>query len=396
MAKSKEILIFPETKESKKIFDSFISQGDMYIHFGEKNDEGLKKLSSQNFDLIIIEINKPLISEITFIENIHAMEKSLPLVIVSEYFNDTKDVLFSDTAYNFLSKPLTFDKLSDTVKDALEETRVLKETHEEQSRLKTAFENKRLSILYEISKNLHAINDLDKLLKILVDFAKDTLAAERATVFILDRATNELWSRIGTGINKREIRFNKDKGIAGKVVTTGKHILTSDPYNHPDFNKEFDQRSGFKTKSLLCVPMINLRGRIIGAFQVINKIDGEFTDDDLGFLQALSSNASISIENNTLHEEKMRKIEEMHILFNELKNSQRELVAKTKINTVNKIIKIFEEAKTSRAMKIALSKAKSELGNNSEAEKKIDKIGEVHEKMLDIISEYLNNMINSK
>lgn len=396
MAKSKEVLVFPETKDSKKIFDSFISQGDMYIHFAEKNDEGLRKLSSQSYDLIIVEINKPLISEITFIESLHSLEKSLPLVIVSDYFNDTKDILFSDSSYNFLSKPITFDSISDTVKNALEETRILKETHEEQSKLKIAFENKRLSILYEISKFLHAATDLDQLLKLLVDYAKDTLSAERATVFILDKNTNELWSRIGTGINKREIRFHKSKGIAGKVVSTGKYILSSDPYNHPDFNKEFDQRSGFKTRSILCVPMLNLRGKMTGVFQVINKTEGDFTDDDLRFLQALSSNASIAIENHTLHEEKLRKIEEMHNLFNELKNSQSELIAKTRTNTINKVIKLFEEAKSSRAMKLALSKAKSEVANNSEAEIKIDKIGEVHEKMLDIISDYLNKMINKK
>lgn len=393
MAEKKEILIFPETKESKKIFDSFISQGDSYIQFGEKNEEGLKKLSSQNFDLIIVEINKPLISEISFIESIHSLENNLPIVIVSEYFRDTKDVLFADTAYNYIPKPLTMDKLSETVQKALEETRILKETHEEQVKIKSVFENKKLSILYEISKKIHSLNDLDKLLKTLIDYAKDIIGAERATVFMIDKSTNELWSRIGTGINKREIRFSKTKGIAGKVVATGKYILTSDPYSHPDFNQEFDQKSGFKTRSLLCVPMFNIQGRITGAFQVINKLEGDFTEEDIEFLEALSSNASISIENSTLQEEKMKKIEEMHLLFDELKNSQKELIIKTRSSTVEKIIKIFQEAKNSRAMSLALTKGKSLVAGNKEAENQIDKIGEVHNKILEIIEDYLNKMI---
>lgn len=394
MEQTKDVLVFPETRESKKIFDSFISQGNLFIHFAEKNESGLKKLSEQNYDLIIIEINKPLISEISFIENLHSLEKEKPIVIVSEYFSETKDILFADSAYNYLSKPLTIDKLSDTVKDALYETKALKELHEEQAKIKASYENKKLSILYEISKSLHTINDIDKLINTMVDLAKDTLSAERATVFVLDKSTHELWSRTGTGLNRYEIRFHKSKGIAGKVAGTGQSIITSDPYNHPDFNKDFDQRSGFKTRNLLSVPMLNLKGKVVGVFQVLNKIDSEFDEQDESFLKAISSNASITLENVSLHLEKIKKIEEMHLLFDEMKKSQKNTIVKTKIKTVEKILDVFQEARKSRAMKIALSKAKSLVDDDSQIDAQITKIGDVHNKMLNIIEEYLNKMIN--
>ncbi|MBU1101322.1 MAG: GAF domain-containing protein [Bacteroidetes bacterium] len=394
MEKTKDILVFPETRESKKIFDSFISQGDLFIHFAEKNESGLKKLSEQNYDLIIVEINKPLISEISFIESLHSLEKDKPIVIVSEYFNDTKDILFGHSAYNYLSKPFTIDKLSDTVKEALYETKALKELHEEQAKIRASYENKKLSILYEISKNLHTINDIDKLINTMVDLAKDTLSAERATVFVLDKSTHELWSRTGTGINRCELRFHKSKGIAGKVAATGEAIITSDPYSHPEFNKTFDQLSGFKTRNLLSVPMMNLKGKVVGVFQVLNKIDGEFTEQDMSFLKAIASNASITLENVTLQEEKINKIEEMHLLYDELKNTQKDTILKTKQKTVEKIIDLFNEAKNSRAMKIALTKAKNLIEPDSEIDSQINKIGEVHDRMLNIIEDYLNKMIN--
>ena len=396
MGATRDILVFPETKDSKKIFNSFISHGDIFIHYAEKDESGLKKFSEHDFDLIIIEVNKPFISEIEFIESINSLESDIPIVIVSDYFKETASAIFNDSSISCISKPLNYDKLSDTIKQALDETHVLKAIHEEQAQIKAEYENKKLLILYEISKNLHSITDIDKLLKTMIDYAKDTLGAERATVFIYDRTTNEIWSRIGTGINKREIRFNKSKGVAGKVLSTGQSIITDDPYNHPDFNPEFDQKSGFKTRNLLSVPMKNIKGRIVGVFQVLNKIDSEFCEEDEKFLEAISSHASITIENATLHYQKMKKIEEMHLLFDELKKQQKEIVVKTKNDLALKILKAIEETRDNKAIKNAINNAKKAVEDKTAPIEKIDKIGAVNDKMFELLEEYVSKFIVRK
>ncbi len=137
-----------------------------------------------------------------------------------------------------------------------------------------------LKKLVEISIKLTSEKDPDKLLSLIVDSSLDFLNAERATVFLYDETNRELYSKVGTGVNQKEIRFSVDSGIAGYVAKTGETLIIDDPYHHPLFNKEIDSKTGFKTRDILTVPMKNIENKIIGVFQVLNKIDGKFNDED--------------------------------------------------------------------------------------------------------------------
>ena len=118
---------------------------------------------------------------------------------------------------------------------------------------------------------------------------KELVSADRCAIFLLDKATNELWSKaaLGTG----EIRFPANRGIAGYVVSTGEVCNIVDAYQDARFNREIDLRSGYRTKTILCVPMLSPEGEIIGAVQAINKIpDGFiFDDDDISQLVSFAS-----------------------------------------------------------------------------------------------------------
>ena len=141
---------------------------------------------------------------------------------------------------------------------------------------------------------------LGSLLKRVMGEATRLLNAERSTLFLNDEKTNELWSEVGQGLESMQIRLPNSAGIAGTVFTSGKSINI--PYAYADlrFNPAFDKRTGFFTRSILCVPIINKQGKVIGVTQVLNKLGGSFTVEDESRLRAFTAQISIAIENAKL------------------------------------------------------------------------------------------------
>lgn len=168
-------------------------------------------------------------------------------------------------------------------------------------------ETLRLMAIVEIGKLLNSTLNLDKILEIILDTAVKNLNADRGTVYLIDHENKQLWAKVLQGDVKVEIRFPVGAGIAGYVAQTGKKIMLKDAYKDERFNPEFDKKTGYKTKTMLCTPMKNRQGEMIGVFQIINKLEGYFTLDDVKFLDTLSVDACIAIENARLHEESLEK-----------------------------------------------------------------------------------------
>ncbi len=126
------------------------------------------------------------------------------------------------------------------------------------------------------------------------------LNAERSTLFLNDEKTNELWSEVGQGLASMQIRLPNTAGIAGAVFTSSKTINI--PYAYADlrFNPAFDKKTGYFTRSILCVPIINKHGKTIGVTQVLNKRGGPFTIEDESRLRAFTAQISIALENAKL------------------------------------------------------------------------------------------------
>lgn len=142
--------------------------------------------------------------------------------------------------------------------------------------------------------------DLDQLLELILHRIIDAVEADRATLYLLDDRRGELVSRIVQGDEVRAIRLKVGQGIAGYVAQTSKALLVNDPYNDARFNPEWDMTSGYRTRSILCVPMKTHLGTTIGVIQVLNKKSGQFTDHDAVILAALATQAAISIDNSRL------------------------------------------------------------------------------------------------
>lgn len=169
--------------------------------------------------------------------------------------------------------------------------------------------------LLKIARTISAEIDLDTLLTTIAEQTKIALNADRCTVFLIDRERNELWSRIALGIGSEEIRFPLDKGLAGHVALTGETIHIKNAYTDSRFNKEIDIQTGYTTNNILCMPIRNIKYEIIGVFQVLNKYNGEFTDNDEDLLLTIGSSAGIALENNILFNRQQKMIEEQKNLF---------------------------------------------------------------------------------
>ena len=146
--------------------------------------------------------------------------------------------------------------------------------------------------------------DLDRTLGAVMAEARELMDADRSTLFLLDRDRQELWSKVATGEGGKtvEIRIPSNKGIAGYVASTGQILNIPDAYKDPRFDPTTDQRTGYHTRNILCMPVYNSEADLIGVTQLINKHQGSFTTSDEEFMRAFNIQAGIALENAKLFE----------------------------------------------------------------------------------------------
>ena len=145
--------------------------------------------------------------------------------------------------------------------------------------------------------------ELGAMLTKIVTEAAQMLKADRATLFLHDAKRQELFSRVAMGHTVGEIRFPDHVGIAGTVFTSGETINLPHAYADLRFNPAQDRRTGYFTRSILCVPIVNKTGKIIGVTQALNKKGGPFTSEDEARLKAFTAQLAISLENAKLFDD---------------------------------------------------------------------------------------------
>ncbi len=142
--------------------------------------------------------------------------------------------------------------------------------------------------------------DLKVLLQNVMKEATAMLNAERSTLFLNNEKTNELWSEVGEGLENTRICFPNNAGIAGAVFVSNQSVNIPHAYADLRFNPAFDKKTGFFTRSILCVPVVNKNGKTIGVTQVLNKRGGAFSEEDESRLKAFTAQVSVALENAKL------------------------------------------------------------------------------------------------
>jgi signal transduction histidine kinase/putative methionine-R-sulfoxide reductase with GAF domain len=188
-----------------------------------------------------------------------------------------------------------------------------------------AREQAKTRALSDISAALGSTLDLDELLTLVASRITEVIDADRSTIYLLDDEGEYLVSRVAEGQGSSDIKLKVGEGLAGSVARSGEKLNIRDAYQDVRFDAEWDRRTGYRTRSTLCVPMKNRHGRTLGVVQVLNKRAGHFTVEDESLLTALATQAAVSIENGKLFISVINKNMELLEIKEQLERRVREL-----------------------------------------------------------------------
>ncbi|MEM7782503.1 MAG: sigma-54-dependent Fis family transcriptional regulator [Planctomycetota bacterium] len=163
----------------------------------------------------------------------------------------------------------------------------------------------RLSAILDMSVHWNQSKGTDQLLEQIAQESTRLLGAERATIFLPDAGGSELVGKPATGVESGEIRIPANAGVVGQVVQSSQPARVDDDVSseQQQIHRDVDEQLGFQTRTILCVPMFNSSGKTIGAFELINRLQGNFTDEDEYALTELAAHAAVAIENTQQLEE---------------------------------------------------------------------------------------------
>jgi serine phosphatase RsbU (regulator of sigma subunit) len=164
----------------------------------------------------------------------------------------------------------------------------------------------RLEALVVASETLNRASGLDDILQAILELIKTQLDCERATAFLRDKRTGKLHARQMSGSHHVEIVLEKGVGVAGYVAEQGESVLLNDVNADPRFDPSTDRRTGFTTRNMLCVPLRNPEGVLMGSLQAINRRGGEFSGIELSYLESFAALAAVAVEREQLAQEAFR------------------------------------------------------------------------------------------
>lgn len=179
--------------------------------------------------------------------------------------------------------------------------------------------------LARLSSLVNSSLDLTEVLDNAMNYVEELMNAETSSIFEVDYERDELRFRLARGkwgSKAQEIRLAMGEGIAGRVAREGKPILVPDVEQEKRFTPRVDAHTGFKTRSIICVP-IKHKGRLIGVLEVLNKRGGPFDEDDVELLTVVSNQIGVAMENARLYE---RLRERFTLTTEELKKTEQKVI----------------------------------------------------------------------
>ncbi len=164
----------------------------------------------------------------------------------------------------------------------------------------------RMAAILEIAASWQQTLEMEPLLQRMAEASTQLLGAERASIFLWDRPNQTLVGRPALGVDGNELRIRDNAGVVGRVLQEGRPLRVNVDEDQSQIDRKVDEQLQFETRSVLCVPLRAPQGALLGVFEVINKIAGEFTDDDETALVELADHAAIALANTQQHEQLVR------------------------------------------------------------------------------------------
>jgi Nif-specific regulatory protein len=166
---------------------------------------------------------------------------------------------------------------------------------------------RRLERILEITHRWQQTESVEELLKDMAEAATEMLAADRASIFLWDRPNKQLVGRPALGVDKGELRIPDDSGIVGQVIRSGEPRRVGGGLGEDEIDRDVDRETGYTTRSLVCVPLTTPAGQCLGAFEVLNKRQGHFSEEDERALLELATHAAVALHNTQEFEDLVAK-----------------------------------------------------------------------------------------
>src|SRR5690349_3777579 len=164
---------------------------------------------------------------------------------------------------------------------------------------------KQLHAMLDIAWALRSTLQVDSLLPQIIEKVTALMRADRSTYFVVDHVHGELWSKVlqMAGEKPREIRLRIGDGLAGWAAQTGQVVNLADAYDDARFDRTWDVKSGYRTRSLLCVPIYDREQRVIAVIQCLNKKDRrKFDTEDEELLRSIGGQCAVALESAFLYQ----------------------------------------------------------------------------------------------
>ena len=165
---------------------------------------------------------------------------------------------------------------------------------------------RRLEALLDVTRQLALARDTQSLMERIAAESTRLLDADRASIFVWDKENHQVVARPALGMPGGELRLADNFGVVGDVLATGNASIVNDVRKDSRFGASVDTKSGYQTRSLICIPLVDQAGQRIGAFEVINKKNGQFTEDDRATLELLGAQVAVTLANTIERESLLR------------------------------------------------------------------------------------------
>ncbi|MBI1987273.1 MAG: sigma 54-interacting transcriptional regulator [Nitrospinae bacterium] len=279
-------------------------RGEYQVFAAQSGVEALRILEQEEIALIITDQRMPGMTGIELLQrSIQYYPKAIRMILTS--YTDADELLEAintGQVYRYILKPWNPKELKITVKRALESYHLSLELERRMQEL---------AILYDISKSLNSLIEIEELLRFVNLKTRELLQAEASSILLWDKSRDELFFPLDRHEgSQNHHRYPARLGIGGCVIREGQPLLVHQAQGDARFDPQIDGEEGMTVRSLLCAPL-QTKGRMIGAIEVKNRIDRPFENQDLRLLSALAGHIATSIENAHLYRELVESKEQL-------------------------------------------------------------------------------------